>query len=269
MSQPNLNALDVLKLTARDNCGQCAVPNCMAFCALVVRGQKDPADCPHLGPDLIERLRGATVAPVLDQRGRPESLLEQLLKRMGEVDFEQAAPRLGAWIENDRLVLHCLGKVFELDRRGGLHSMCHVNPWIHLAILQSVVHGQGLDPQGRWSAFRELKEARDWERFFSYRCESSFHQMADADPCLFLDVLELFGRELEGAGPEFEHAVILHPLPKAPFLFCYTPAADGIESCFSLLFDRTIEMNLRAEGTYMLAQGIVEMFKKILARHGA
>jgi len=37
---------------------------------------------------------------------------------------------------------------------------------------------------------------------------------------------------------------------------------------FNLLFDRSIASNLKAEGAYMLAQGLTEMLKRIMARHG-
>ena len=269
MSPTKLTPLDVFKLTNQSNCGECDLPNCMAFAARVTQGIKDPRDCPHLEAEVIEKiLRSADVeedVPV--EENRPESLLSELFDQIGDIDFPEAAQRLGGWMSGSRLGIRCLGKIFELDNKGGLHSLCHVNPWIHVSILQYVIHGEGLDPVGEWTIFREMKKAQDWERFFAHRCERAFLQIADQHTDLFLDILELFGKSIHVPGVEAEYSILLHPLPKAPFLFCYSPSDGRFESNFNLFFDKTIEANLRAEGTYLLAQGLVEMIKRLIARH--
>jgi hypothetical protein len=263
-----INALEIFKRTERSNCGQCRQPGCMAFAALAARGQADPGDCPFLDAETISRIRGGTQEPERRQEGRPESALERLRHEVRGKDLAEAAPRLGAWMQDGRLALRCLGRVFEVDREGGLHSMCHINPWIHASVLQYVVHGQGRDPEGRWITLRDLKGGRDWERFFEHRCRSALQQTADRDPSLFLDALGLFGQNLQGPNPAAEHNIILHPLPKVPFLFCYSPPEARFDSVFNILFDQSIEANLTAESIYLLAQGIAEMLKRITGRHG-
>ncbi len=267
MAGDGINALEILKSTNRSNCGQCALPNCMAFSALVARGQKDPGDCPHLDAALVMRLRSGA-APGPEWENRPESVLARLVQDVRAVDLPRAAKRLGGWMEGERLALRCLGRVFEVDRKGGLHAMCHINPWVHLAVLQYVVHGEGRDPAGEWTTFRDVPGAREWGPFFAHRCEAVLHELADRRTELFLDVVSLFGRRIEASGAAAEHAILLRPLPKVPFLFCYSPAEGRFDSVFNLLFDRSIASNLKAEGTYMLAQGITEMLKNIMARHG-
>lgn len=44
-------ALEVFKLLPRTNCGECAIPTCMAFAVEVSKGKKCPEDCPPLKQD--------------------------------------------------------------------------------------------------------------------------------------------------------------------------------------------------------------------------
>jgi hypothetical protein len=263
-----MSALEIFKHTARSNCGECGAATCMAFCAQAAAGQKDPAQCPYLPERIRDEIRQRAGAAASNQAAnRPEAMIELIRGRMREADFEQAAHRLGGSVNGERLSFHCLGRIFELDRDGRMYSMCHVNSWVHVALLLYVLQGKGLDPRGDWVTFSQLKEARDWERFFNHRCLAAMHRTADDHPELFLDIIELFGKQYQAESPSSPHSVVLYPLPKVPFLIRYTPREGDFESTLSLLFDRTIESNLRAEGTYLLGAGLVEMFNRIIERH--
>ena len=266
MATAQITPLEVFKSTPQNNCGECGLAGCMAFSLQVVQGLKEAADCPYLEGALAASLGEARPAPV-ENPNRRESLLEELMREMPRVDFASAAARLGGESSGERLAIRCLGKIFEVDGEGGLHSECHIHSWVHLPVLQYVVHGDGKDPAGTWVLFREVEGFREWERFFSHRCEKTLQEMADADPELFFDVLELFGRAFQLPDSTAERAVLLHPLPKVPIAVLYWPEEDGFESKLSLLFDRCAEINLGAEGTYLLVQGIVEMLRKIISNH--
>lgn len=167
----------------------------------------------------------------------------------------------------------CLGKRFEIDPGGGLHSECHVNPWVHLPLLHYIVHTRGRDLEGAWVFFRDLPGAGDWARFFEHRCEKQIRRIAGVDPDLFLDSLDLFsGRPIDkGTGEIYSTAdavMILHPLPKVPILVAWWHAEGEFESKLNLLFDRSASDNLGAEVIFRLGTGLVEMLKKIMLRHG-
>ena len=263
-----MSALEVFKHTARSNCGECGVATCMAFSALAAAGQKDPDACPYLPKNLGAEIRQRASAVAEDQAANsPDAVIELISGKMQEIDFEQAAQRLGGSVNGERLSFHCLGRIFELDREGRMYSLCHVNSWVHVALLLYVLQGEGRDPTGEWVTFSELKQARDWERFFNHRCLAAMHRTADGQPELFLDIIELFGKQYQAKSPASEHSVVLYPLPKVPFFIRYTPRDGDFESTLSLLFDRSIDSNLRAEGTYMLGAGLVEMFNRIIERH--
>jgi len=239
----------------------------MAFAALVSRGQKDPRDCPYLDEEIIKYINNEIAGAETSQESRAEELVRELKGEVRNVDFAEAARRLGGEHKDGRIMIRCLGKPFELDAAGDLHAMCHVNHWIHVSLLQYVLYGAGKDPVEEWTVFKELKGSRDWAHFYAHRCHKVFHEMADKHTDLFLDILDIFGREYKADYPSAEHSIMVYPLPKVPFLFCYWPPEGNFGSEFRLFFDRTIESNLEARGAYLLAQGLVEMFRRIIAKH--
>jgi hypothetical protein len=263
-----VSALEIFKRTDRSNCGKCGVASCMAFCAQAAAGLQDPDLCPLLPESLKDEVRQRAAATVEVPEDRPEAVINQISGKIQQIDFEQAAQRLGGTVNGDRLSFHVLGRIFELDHQGRMYSLCHVNHWVHVSLLLYVVQGKGVDPTGEWVSFSQLKESRDWDRFFAHRCQAAMHQLADRSPELFLDIIELFGKQYSAQGPLSKHSVVLYPLPKVPLAINYTPPDGDFESSLSLLFDRSIESNLRAEGTYLLGAGLVEMFSRIIERHG-
>ena len=268
-----LTAMDILGHLDRSNCRECGVPTCMAFAALVIQGQKRLADCPRLPPEIVERLSGSVVEVVRTGEDLRLEQIESIGKQVAGIDYPEAARRISATMNGDRLSIRCLGKPFELDPDGGLHSECHVNTWVHLPILSYVTTCEGRPPTGDWVTFDELENARDWVRFFEHRCERAMKKIADRDPALFIDSLDLFsGAHVEKRPADrfstADDAIVLRPLPLVPLMIAYWRPEDGFESTLNLFFDRTAEVNLGAEAIYMLTQGLVEMFGKITVKHG-
>ncbi len=268
MPKSSLSAIDILKHTARSNCGECELSNCMAFAALVARGQMDPGACPYMEESEVERIRRRAGVRANSEAAWRQELIDQARKRMEALDFVEAAKRLGARVENERLVLRVLGKRFEIDRQGGLHSECHVNNWIHLPLLGHVLAGRGEPTTGEWTAFRDLKHARSWERFFNHRCEGTLNRLAEEDPDLFMDTLDLFGEDAADHVPGADYARLLRPLPSVPLLVALFRGDERFGAKVTVLFDRSVERNLPADAAYYLSQGIAEMINRIMERHG-
>jgi hypothetical protein len=239
----------------------------MAFAALVFQGQRGIGDCPHLDPETIRALGGRLPAEA-PATWTGEEALAKLRARFRGVDLAPRAGRLGGWMQGDRLVIHCLGKVFAIDPEGGLHSDCHQNPWLHVPLLSYALDGAGATPAGDWVRFSELAHAKAWVRFFAHRCEEPLFELAVEDADLLLDVLDLFatGRQIEGFSSD--HTFVLHPLPKVPVLFGYQRPEDDIPAGFSVFFDRTAEDNVDPESLFRLGSGLAQMFRRIAGRHG-
>ena len=273
MAPKKRNAMDILKVLDKSNCKECGAPTCLAFATLVVQGKKTLRECPHLSEEAIEGLGGAAVKQEKKVEDRRDEFLQRLLEEFVEVDFHEAAQRIGASVESGRLAIPCLGKIFELDRQGHLYSECHVNPWVHLPLLNYAIHSTGRELTGRWVIFGELKQAKDWARFFSWRCERGVKQIVDEDPEFFFDALSIFSPSPVGqkSGKAFstsDYAIVVYPLPKVPLMIAYWCADEEFESKLTLFFDLSAEVNLGAESIYLLTMGIVEMFRRIFSTHG-
>jgi hypothetical protein len=274
MPEKQRTTVDILKALDKSNCKECGCPTCLAFAALVIQGKKRLRDCPHLSEEAIEALGGDDVVKKEDKvEDTADDRLAGLVKEFAEVDFEEAAQRIGATVAGERLEVSCLGKPFELDRQGNLYSGCHVNPWVHGPLLSYTVHSAGRELTGEWVPFRDLGQARDWARFFSYRCEGAMKQIIDQDPDFFFDAMSIFSPTPAGQKPgepfsTADHAVVVYPMPKVPLMIAYWCADEEFESKLTLFFDRSAEVNLGAEWLYMLTRGIVEMLTRIFSTHG-
>ncbi len=240
---------------------------------MVQQGQAYLSQCPYIDPETASLIGGGSTRKIPSPEARRDELMEVLKREIRGIDFMEVAPRLDATISGGRLRLRCLGRIFELDKNGNLHSECHINPWVHLPIINYTVHGQGHDVTGKWVRFPELKNAADWTRFFSHRCEKGMQDIADIDPDLFLNAIDLFApRRAEAKADEAfasaDFAKVLFPLPKVPMLIAYWNADDEFDANLILLFDRSAEVNLGPESIYLLVMGLLQMLTRIMARHG-
>jgi hypothetical protein len=271
MQQPSV--LDIIKYLPKTNCRDCGFPACMAFAAMILQGQAELSQCPYISPEAADLFGGTAEQRTETVEERRDELMGQLKREISNVDFEEVAPQLAGEVCGEHLVLRCLGKRFELDQQGNLHSECHVNSWVHLPILSYTVRGQGRDLTGEWVAFSELKNATDWVRFFSHRCEKGMQSIAEKDPDLFFDALDILASERAEAkaGEAFataDYAVVVRPRPKVAMLVAYWNAEDEFDAKLSLLFDRSAEVNLGAESIYLLVMGMLEMLTRIMSKHG-
>ena len=267
MPENKLTAMEVFKHTKRDNCGDCGLANCMAFSALVVQGKISPFDCPYLDNDFADSISENKDDLKCDYEYFEEEFLNEMKQKVSNVDFNEAAKRLGGSVNNGRFSVHCLGKIFELDHAGNMYSICHINNWIHIPLINYVISASGKDPVGEWVTFRALKDAQDWKQYFEYRCEERISNIAFEHTEIFLDILELFGTGPCENGPSSDFSAVLYPFPKVPVLFCYWPEEGKFEAKLAIYFDRSIEKNMPPESIFSLVRGMAEMFEKIIARH--
>lgn len=261
------NPMEIFKILPRTDCRDCGAATCLAFSVLVFKGEKTLADCPHLDSALADSAQ-VTGLKVPNADEALVAAIAELKKQIQAMDFAEAGRRLGAEIIGGRLVIRCLGKNFQLDAAGNIHTDIHVNHWLLMPILDYVLNARGIEPEGDWVPFAEIPGGRDLNPLFMQRCEIPIKDVADQYPDLFFDLLALFsGRDLAN-GVHADRAVILHPLPKVPMVIAYTFAEEEFESSLRLLFDRKADQNIRAESIRTLATGIARMIRRLVRRHG-
>lgn len=260
------NPLEIYKLLQKSNCGKCQLPTCMAFSVAVVQGRKRLGDCPHLESGTIERLEGE-IPRRKTQDEAQEEVVGRLREQVSKLDLASVAARLGATLVDGRLAITCLGKDFLIDRDGNMASVCHVNTWVQIPLLNYIIHCRGREVSFDWMAFGALDNAEDWGQFFSHRCEEALRQLADAHQELVFEILTVFGAKAAAGVSSADHALVIYPLPRVPFLINYWQPEDDFDSKLNILFDSSATANLNAESIYLLGRGLVEMFRQLIVRH--
>lgn len=268
-----LTAMDILKRLPRNNCRDCGFPTCMAFAAMITQGRAKHSQCPHMeqDSDVFEDKQASRNEEATENIR--DDLIGELKSRVLNVDFKEAAQRIGAVVSKERVILRIFGKRFEIDKAGDLHSDCHINPWVHGPILNYILDGNGSALTGDWVTFGELRHTRDWRQFFAHRCENGMQKIVEEDPDLFFDAMDMFATGQSGATKgeviqSADYLALIHPFPKLPILIVFWKAEEEFDATLSLLFDRSAENNLSAESMYTLVMGLLEMIKRIMARHG-
>lgn len=265
MVDQTFTPLNIYKVLPQSNCGKCQLPSCLAFAAAVVAGSKSLNEC----PDLDQTVAGRFSA---DTRGRDEraanqaAFIDKLQKKMATMDLAAVAPKIGATCNNDTITIHSLGKDFVLDRQGRMTSECHIIPWVQAPLLSYITHQTHSEITGRWISFREIQGGIEWQGLFTSRCEEPLRKLADDNPDLLSDLIELFmGRTIDWYQADI--ALILFPLPHLPILICYQGPEDDLQSKLTIFFDECCPTNLHIKSIYTLSAGLVQMFAKIAEHH--
>ncbi len=259
-----LDPLSIYKLLPKTNCRDCGLRTCMSFASALLRGEKTLDACPLLSKETREKL-----APLLENIEPNEGFREMINALKAEVsrlDLGAMAQGLGATYSDGRLHIKCLGRDFIVLDDGTLESICHVNVWVELMLLNYCkMQGRG-SRTGRWVSYGDLPSAAPTAPYFEKRFEEPLRAIADSHTEVFLDLMEIFGAK-EAEGYEADHAFIIHPLPKVPFLVLYTLAEDDFPSSLRVLLDSSVTTYIPKEAITYTGRGIVEMFKKIISKH--
>ncbi len=262
-----MNHLEVYRLLQKSNCRKCDLPSCLAFAAAVMRREKTLDQCPHIDNSVLEKFKLNLPPPTPVQEDR-DKILNKLRMRIQDVDFADAAERLGASHSGNTLTVKCLSKDFQIDHGGNVRSDRHLTPWLIIPLLNYVIDGAGEETSGKWVLFKELKGGADWARLFAQRCEKPLKRLIDNDFDLFEHIMSIFdARPLEDSS-SCDFSMVLRPLPKVPVLIRYWKKEGDFDSTLTLMFDSTADDNLGIEHLYTICVGVVTMLERIFLTHG-
>jgi hypothetical protein len=265
MDPPAYTVIDVYKILPQTNCGKCLLPSCLAFAAAVVAGRKKLGDCPDIAPESLANFNASYQRSGFMEVNQAE-FIDKLQRKMAGINLETVAPLIGATVKNDRIIIHSLGKDFVIDRQGNMTSECHIIPWVQAPLLSYITYRTHADITGRWISFREIKGGIEWQALFTSRCEEPLRKLADNNPDLLHDLIDLFsGKTIDWYDADI--ALVLHPMPKIPILICYQAPEDDLESKLSIFFDECCSINLHIKSIFTLCAGLVQMFTRIAEHH--
>ncbi len=265
MSKATFSPLDLYKILPQTNCRKCHLPSCLAFAAAIVGGSKRLKECPDLDQGRLADFSAKYQSPEAKETNQAE-FIDKLQEKMAGLDLAKVAPRIGATIKGETIIINSLGKDFILDHQGNMTSECHIIPWVQAPLLSYITHKSHAEISGSWISFREIKGGIEWQGLFTSRCEEPLRKLADDNPDLLADLITLFmGRAVDWY--EADIALILYPLPKIPILICYQAPEDDLQSKLTIFFDACCNTNLHIKSIYTLCAGLVQMFAKIAEHH--
>lgn len=261
------NAMEIFSELDRSNCGMCGEKTCLAFAGAVFTGVKNITECPRLESNIIRKFSTET------QKEHPademqEEYLCALIEKATQLDFDEAAKRIGGENRNGVLTIKVLGKLFGLGRDGRFMTDLHVNPWVIIPLLEYICNCKGRAVTGEWISYREIPQGREKYNLFKRRGEDVLKRLADRYTDFFRDIIQMFNGEKVAEQFESDVSVVLYPLPLAPLMICYWRAEEGMESKLNLFFDKSIGDNLGADLMFYVGTGLAQMFEKLAEHHG-
>lgn len=267
MAKPK-STVEILQHLEKSNCRECGFPSCLAFALAVFKGERSLGACPRVDPNVARKYDNHAI-PKSEALPEPEEEpLVKLQKQIETIDLAAAADRTGGRYANGKLTIKVLGKDFSINGKGQLSSDIHINTWVAEPVLNYVLKCRGVSPAGRWVPLRELKGGREWNNFFTQRCEKPLKKVADAYTDLFKDMIEIFNGKPVENHYQSDVSLVLHPLPKVPLLICYWKPEEGLPSTLNIFFDANVDKNLPVESLYTIGAGLAKMFEKLSLRHG-
>ncbi len=264
----SLSPLEIYKVLPQTNCSRCFLPTCFAFATSVVLGKIRLTECPFLDEKTILDFSSRLEVIEKNEPDQAEFIdkLEKKISQFNQSDLAEKAKRIGATYTNSLLTINSFGKDFHVDNQGKVQSECHIISWVVAPILSYITHKTHSDITGKWISFREFNGGMEWQNLFVHRCEDRLCKLADDNPNLLEDIIELFmGEPIDIFDADI--SFILYPLPHIPILICYQRAEEDLESKLDFFFDECCATNLHVKSIFTLCAGIVQMFKKIAEHH--
>ena len=251
-----MNPLDIYKKLPKKNCGKCSAGTCMAFATQLLRRLVPVSECVELDEQGQKGIESMISGP----GDWKERRIQELFREISGSDLSAIAEGLGATAKDDTIKLRYLGKDIIVTHSGFGETM---DIFDQLLILMYIKTAGNKPLTGNWVAFRDLKDGLIRSESFHEACELTLARMFGNDQDSFLKkMLELGGTEVKGFSSK--HSLIIHPLPKIPFLVLLWPGDEEFDSDCRILFDSTVTAYIDVEALLYLGMAVV---RRLAATH--
>ena len=188
-------------------------------------------------------------APIFDQ------IYQDYLKRLGQIDLQTIANKMGTEIEGDSILIPLFGQPYSVSPKGIL-DLSQKEP-IHsvkVVLCQYLLHMPASQPEGEdWVSYKDFKDATPFVGGFQSNTERAIAKN-------FAGRLEALRRaclHLGGKDPSlnwgYQLSVKFDPLPHVPILLLFNDADEEFPAQCLLLFERRAEKYLDMESMAILA----------------
>lgn len=254
-----MNAIELYKKLPKINCGRCRQKTCMPFALSVIKGDADLSQCPLLSEDEIRDLKNS-----ITHSDWQEELIQSLRLKMKDLDLSAITKDLGGKYRDGRLLMHCLGREFEIFPEGEIRSQGHITPWIRILLLHYInTHGKAV-LSGTWVSFSELRSGMVKASSFLREAEDPLKELFQSNSERVSAAIKTLGAEQSSNFPT-PNAWVLFLLPKVPVVILYWPEEDEFPAKVQVLFDQTADKFLDVESLMFLLEGLVKNIERVLS----
>ncbi len=248
-----MNPLDIYKRLPRNNCGECPAKTCMAFAVNLSRGECSVSECPEIN----EQSKKEIPEMLSDTGDWKEKRLAELFDEISHIDLSAIAKDIGAGITGDSLKLKYMGREITIKHSRFMEDLDISDK---LLILIYIKHSGSSPLSDTWKAFRELKDGLIRAKAFTEMCELPLAKLFDKNRQELLDILiEMGARKVTGFSSEC--SLVIHPLPKVPFLILLRPGEEGFDPDCKVLLDSTVTEFIDVEVLLYLGLAFVKAIK--------
>lgn len=264
--------VDIYKdLPRKQGCSDCGKPGCFAFATAVHIEGASPKRCVHLEPEQLEHIQGKLAESRgggAEPREAPEAQAAKLLRAtLAKADLAELAERTAVTYDQgppEQLLMELFGRQYQVRRDiivasdGG-----DVDFWVEVVLMMYVTRGSGVEPSGRWVAYRDLPN--------TISKQTTFEKWINRLPRAYVGRFDELASQIESHGgvrtedETAELAFRFQALPHVPLLLLLWDGDEDFEPRGSLLLDETVLDYLDQEALTFLAE---ELMRRIIDEGG-
>jgi hypothetical protein len=256
-----VSPVDLFRVTARTNCGECGFPSCLAYAVNVVVDRGEISRCPHV-PEKLREEMGARIAEQQARgvyvRAEKGDIADEIARRLSSIDMRRAACGTDGEYESsegeEAVRISLLGDHYTVCKSGPVLGGKAPTPYVRILLYNYLVRGGGPVPTGRWIPIESLPGALSKGPELEAICEAKI-----ASACRDHGK-EALGEACLRAGGKAVHAgnadlAFLFPgLPRVPLLLLVWEGDRDFPPRAKLLMDETVAEHLDADSLLVLAE---------------
>jgi hypothetical protein len=255
----------------KTNCKDCGLAACLAFAGMVISEKLELKKCPHLAPDLVERVQRELTEQHSKGKWTKRDLAQDALawakERAASTRLEGLPHRIGGtlkragdtvWLELPYFAEAVNIKDGSITKEDG--SL--LNRWEQVFLYNHVAMGGSRAPVGKWKGLEEIpntvskvKSMRDSvEEPLIERFRGHTQELLSAGTALG-------GLDAKDQYPTTDVALVFRALPKVPVLLLFwdEDQAEHFDARVKLLFDETIVEHLDIESMIFLCERLRQL----------
>jgi hypothetical protein len=255
----------------KTNCRDCGLATCLAFAGMVISEKLDLKKCPHLAPDLVDRVQRE-----LDEqhskgkwtkRDLAQDALEWARERAASTRLEDLPHRIGGTLkkQGDKafLELPYFAGTVRIQVRGMTKGDgSPLNRWEQVFLYNHMAMGGSRAPMGSWKGLEQIPNTI-----------SKVKSMRDSVEAPLIECFRGHSRELLSAGialggvdvkeeyPTADVALFFRALPRVPLLMLFwdEDETERFDARVKLLFDETVVEHLDIESMIFLSERLRQL----------